>query len=296
MSKKANPAAIGAFVLAAMTIAAVALAVLGTGKLFKEAARFVMFFDSSLSGLDVGAPVECRGVRVGSVTRILLQYDTADGTLKTPVYINLEPDRMQFTGPHKRGRGMDYHIQHGMRAQLQAQSLITGKLKIMLVDEPDSKLRLVGGDPDTPEIPTIPMLKESIVDSIEALPLADIVRNLNKSMESIAALTSSGELTNALARLNGVLQNVDILTSNVNQRLPNVLAATQKNADQFLQVQSDISAVLGEIKRVMTVRSPERQQTIMTMRSMEEAAVALRDLLAYLQLHPEAILTGKKEN
>ena len=72
MSKKANPAAIGVFVLAALAIAAGALVVLGSGKLFRESMRIVAFFEGSLSGLDVGAPVELRGVRVGTVTRILL--------------------------------------------------------------------------------------------------------------------------------------------------------------------------------------------------------------------------------
>ncbi len=294
MSKQANPATIGAFVLAGLVMAASALAILGSGKLFKESQQFVLYFDSSLSGLDVGAPVECRGVRIGTVTRITLDYDTANGNLSTPVYIQLEADRIHFT-QDKRGRGMDYHIAQGMRAQLQSQSLITGKLKIMLVNEPGTPLRLVGGDPRTPEIPTIPMLSETIANTIEELPLPEIIRNLNRTMESVAHYTSSGDMTNAIARLASILQQMDQLASGLNRHLPQVLSSAQQNADQFLSVQQEAGAVIREIKDILARNSAERQQINTTLRSMEDAALALRDFLAYLQLHPESLITGKKE-
>jgi paraquat-inducible protein B len=295
MSKKANPTAIGFFVLAALVVAAAALAFLGSGKLFTETRTFVLFFDSSLSGLDVGAPVEYHGVRVGSVTRIFLQYDTSASTVLTPVYIEMERDRMTYKGDEQQAKSIEYHVQQGLRAQLQPQSLVTGKLKIMMVDKPGSELRLVGGDPETAELPTIPTLTESLAAKIEALPLSEIIVNLNKSVEAIAQFTASGDLTNAMARVNGILEEVHMLASNVNAALPSVLQSAKLNADQFLRVQDDISGVLEEMKQLMATRSPERQQFLQTMRGMEDAALALRDLLAYLQLHPEALITGKKE-
>lgn len=296
MSKKANPAAIGLFVLVAVVIAALALAVLGSGKLFKETRTFVLFFDSSLSGLDVGAPVELRGVRVGSVTRIHLRYDTDHGTVSTPVYVEFLPDSFQMQGERAEGKGMKYHIERGLRAQLQPQSLITGKLKIALVDKPDSEIRLVGADPETEEIPTIPTLSESIAQGLEKLPFIQIVENLDKSMASLAQFAQSGALTNAADRINEMVSEIQTLATTVNRELPNVLESTRKNADQFLEVQKDINGILEEIKLVLADRSPERQQYLSTMRSIEDASTALRDLLAYLQLHPEALITGKKEN
>ena len=68
MSKKANPTVIGVFVVAALAIAVAAIVTLGSGKLFKQTETFVMYFESSLSGLDVGAPVELQGVRIGEVS------------------------------------------------------------------------------------------------------------------------------------------------------------------------------------------------------------------------------------
>lgn len=263
MSKKANPATIGAFVLVALAIAAGALVVLGSGRLFRESMHFVAYFDGSLSGLDVGAPVELRGVRVGSVSRILLEYDTDTGTVTTPVYVELEPDKFHYRGSETAGRGMKYHIGQGLRMQLQPQSLITGKLKIMMVNKPGTEARLTGLDPETTEIPTIPRLTESIAHSIEDLPLADIVRNLDTSVAAIASLATSSQITNTLASMNEVMARMDDM--------------------------------MGEIDRMMAAHSPERQQTMAAMRSLEEAGISLRDFLNYLQLHPEALISGKKE-
>lgn len=263
MSKKANPAAIGVFVLAALAIAAGALVVLGSGKLFRESMRFVAFFEGSLSGLDVGAPVELRGVRVGTVTRILLEYDTDTGAVATPVYLELDADKFHYRGSKSAGRGVKYHIGQGLRMQLQPQSLITGKLKIMMVSKPGTESRLTGLDPDTTEIPTIPMLTESIAHTIEDLPLADIVRNLDTSVAAIASLATSPQITNTLASMNEVMARMDDM--------------------------------MGEVDRIMAAHSPERQQFLTTMRSLEEAGIAMRDFLNYLQLHPEALINGKKE-
>ena len=296
MSKKANPAIIGAFVLVALGIAAIALALLGSGKFFEDRRKVVMFFDSSLSGLDVGAPVEFRGVRIGTVTQIILRYDTDHGTVLTPVYVEFFPDSFQRQGRLIEGKGIAYHVEQGMRAQLQPQSLITGKLKISLVDRPGTAIRLTGADPEVEEIPTIPTLTESVAQGLEKLPFVQIVENLDKSMASLSAFTESGALTSAAHRVDSALTQIEALTKTANDRLPMVLDSARQNADQFLEVQKDLNGILEELKLVLADRSPERQQYLSTMRSIEDASIALRDLLAYLQLHPESIITGKKEN
>lgn len=296
MSKKANPALIGAFVVSALAVAVAALLVLGSGKFFKETHEYVLFFDGSLSGLDVGAPVECRGVRIGSVTRIQLQYDTATSSICTPVYIALEAGSLDVKGPEKVSKSMEFHIERGLRAQLQPQNLITGKLKIMLVENSKIPAQFIGGDPAVEEIPTIPMLSERIAENISKLPLADIVLNVNKSMESLAQFTSSSDLTNSTAKLAEILKQVDNLTAALNSGLPGVLETVKSNADQFQIMQRDVSMTLGELNTVLDSHSPERQQLLLTMRSIEDASLAMRDFLAYLQLHPESLISGKKED
>ena len=92
MSSKANPTAIGAFVIGALAIAIGGVVALGGGKFFKDTTTYVMFFDSSVSGLRVGAPVEFRGVNVGSVTKILGTIGE-DLEIQIPVYVEIGEGR-----------------------------------------------------------------------------------------------------------------------------------------------------------------------------------------------------------
>ena len=53
MSSKANPSAIGAFVIGGLALAIGAVLVLGGGRFFEDSSTYVMYFDGSVSGLRV---------------------------------------------------------------------------------------------------------------------------------------------------------------------------------------------------------------------------------------------------
>ncbi|MDD5708152.1 MAG: MlaD family protein [Kiritimatiellae bacterium] len=295
MSGKANPAAIGAFVLAGAAIAVGALIALGTFNFTKHASRHVIFFESSLSGLDVGAPVEYRGVRIGQVSSIALEYNPRTRAVLIPVCVDLEDALFKYVDARADTLALKDHVQQGLRAQLQAQNLLTGKLKVMLVDKPGTPIRLVGAYPGVPEIPAIPTLVENISHSIEKLPLARIAANIDVSMKQIAELASSGELTNAVLLLSGALIELKSLSHRLNADLPAVLDTVRQNGDSLLRAQTDLEVLLKDLHEMLAAGSPERQQAAMTLRSLEDAANSLRNLIDYLQVHPEALLSGKKE-
>ena len=68
MKRKASPVLIGAFVVAGLALVAVAIIAMAGGRLFAHKGRAVMHFGGSVYGLQEGAPVVFRGVRVGTVT------------------------------------------------------------------------------------------------------------------------------------------------------------------------------------------------------------------------------------
>ena len=76
MSKQANKTVIGIFVVGAIALVIAAVLILGSGKLFKQTLRAVCYFEGSVGGLNIGAPVVFRGVKVGSVTDVLLSLET----------------------------------------------------------------------------------------------------------------------------------------------------------------------------------------------------------------------------
>src|SRR5512139_828839 len=93
MARKANPAMIGGFVLGALVLAVAALVLLGGGRLFQHRQFWEAYFDESIKGLAIGAPVTFRGVKVGSVTDIKVVVDRGAKAVRIPVIFQLEADR-----------------------------------------------------------------------------------------------------------------------------------------------------------------------------------------------------------
>src|SRR4029453_17973604 len=86
---RANPKLIGAFVVGAVALVVIGVLLLGGAKFLSEKRTFVAYFEGSVKGLNVGAPVEFQGVRVGSVTNIQLQFLTAEKGFRIPVFLQL---------------------------------------------------------------------------------------------------------------------------------------------------------------------------------------------------------------
>ncbi|OPX35946.1 MAG: hypothetical protein B1H11_08400, partial [Desulfobacteraceae bacterium 4484_190.1] len=84
MSKKANKSIIGAFVVGAVVLVVTGVMIFGSGKFLSSSERWVLYFDGSIQGLKVGAPVVFRGVRIGSVSEIKLIASTNDFFIKIP--------------------------------------------------------------------------------------------------------------------------------------------------------------------------------------------------------------------
>jgi paraquat-inducible protein B len=92
MGKKANPAVIGGFVVGAVALLVVGVLVFGSGKFWTTTVSWVSYFPGSVKGLQIGAPVTFRGVKIGQVTNIKATLDVREQpvTILTPVYWEIE--------------------------------------------------------------------------------------------------------------------------------------------------------------------------------------------------------------
>jgi len=162
LSKKANPTIVGAFVLGAIGLIAAGTIFLGQFKFKSDTFRCVTYFTGSMHGLDIGAPVALRGVTIGRVSSIRLDFDRQTKEYIIPVYIDITPTPGQLNKegqtptPEQIENIMDHLIQRGMRAQLKINSLLTGKLYVDLAFYPDSEIRLYNRDTHFFEIHVIP--------------------------------------------------------------------------------------------------------------------------------------------
>jgi len=223
MSKKANKTLIGAFVVGAVFLLVLSLVVFGSGKLFRRTNKYVLFFDGSVRGLAIGAPVTFKGVKIGTVKDVNLVYDPATRFAFIPVVIETEPDRIKGS-PLKRDRGnMQYLIDTGLRGQLETLSFLTGQLAITLDFFPDKPARLLGLIKEYPEIPTIPSPFGELQKNIGDIPVKEISFDLQESMRSLnIALKESREtiifdVENTLREVADAAQAVRLLAEYLEQ-------------------------------------------------------------------------------
>ncbi len=334
MSKKANPVVIGFFVIFGLIIAFLAILLLGSGHLFKETERFVLYFNGNLTGLDIGAPVVYRGVRLGSVCDIRITFNTDTGQCRTPVYVELDQNRIEFTGSGSYTGGLAYQIKKGLRAQLQSQSFITGKLLVMLIEFPNSKPMFINKNPLIQEIPTVSSLTDSLREHVEKMPLEQIAANVNTTIHIMAELAQSGLIEKTVGTADRTLHDINVLVTNLNHTVPRMV--TELNAaiadvrlivkdmhgaldevrpvtcnlvnaaDRFLDVairnghalletQAEVQQVLDKIKLELRNKGGILYRLRVMMDKLSETADTLKTFLDYLQQHPESFITGKAQ-
>lgn len=249
MSKKFSPSLIGGFVLGGLALFIGALFLFGSGDMFKEKRQWVTFFDGSVGGLNVGAPVNFRGVRVGTVTDVQLMLDSKNLTARIPVYFQIDPDAITWS-EGKEPQSQERAAEAGLRAKLAMQSLVTGQMLIELDLLPDTPAKLVGADRNTLEIASIPsdfdLLKREFAD----LPLAELVASVQRAVDGINVMISAPETQASLKALAGTLDETQKLMAQVNQEagpLMREMTATMQSARNTSdQAGASLKAIDGE--------------------------------------------------
>jgi paraquat-inducible protein B len=251
MSKRvrAHPAAIGAFVAGAAALAIAGTLIFGaSGKLFGRKFPVVMFFDDSVNGLAVGAPVAYRGIRLGQVTQI----KSVVGSPRIAVAATLE--RGPFltpenpTGADQMRRAMEEAIAQGLRAQLALQSLLTGHLYVSLVLRPDMPASLVGLDKRALEIPTIPTILAQLEAGLQKVPLINVPKHLYDTLEGSARLLQSPDLGKALESVGPLVADAQTLLRRLDKQIGPLIASVQATSDTARASLQDMGPLIGSLK------------------------------------------------
>jgi paraquat-inducible protein B len=272
MSKRVNPTAMGAFVVSALALAVVGIIALGGMEIFKKELPFVMFFTGSIGGLDVGAPVEIRGVKIGTVTKIRLFVDNKIG-----VYVAVDPSLLPREGAVrvKGVEAVEKLIQAGLRAQLKTQSLLTGLLLVYLDFFPGTPITLVRLDPDVKEIPTVPTTLEQLqarveglLDKLGTINLDELIKDASLTLRGAKDLVSSPELKDAIISADATLKSANTAIQDVRvvlKRLDAKLEAVASNADAAV---TDARGLLVDAKKTLAKVDAE----------IEPLAASIKDL------------------
>lgn len=331
MAKQANRMMIGGFVVIAVIILAASLVIFGSGKFFKKTEDFVMYFDGSIKGLDVGSLVLFQGVQIGIVKSIVLRADVKLQTVEKPVVIEIEPDKFQLEEDQEH-RGPDESlpdlIDRGLRAVLANQSFITGQLMIELDFFPDTPVNLKNIDKDYLEIPTIPSTTERLAQTLQKLDLDGMQDNLANTLAGIDSFVNNSDLKASISELKGVMtdvrrlvQNLDAKVDPLAESLDATLGDTRKlvnnvdgqvqptahninrTVEDFGKLARDADARLGSlansldqtlssVRGVMSDDAPMIVELENTLREISAASRSIRQLANTLDQQPEALIQG----
>ena len=298
MSKRANPTVVGFFVIIGIVLAVATVLLLGSGKLLTPDMKYVLYFDESVNGLQKGAPVKFRGVTIGAVDEIQVQYDNERGGVTIPVIVNLNPKKIlkNLVVPSEEGElnAFQQFVNHFV-GRLESDSLVTGRMYIGLRHDPSADAKRVPHRNllSHPEIPTEPssftafMEKiKSVVESTDVAGLADRVRltldNLNEAFDEVEFDKINEEVITTIKVVREKIEKTD-LDKTLNAFNETMVAA--KNTLESLEKTSDdIRKLSGsaevEIKPLMAGINRTTAEAAEALQAIEGTANELRALVA----------------
>jgi paraquat-inducible protein B len=231
----ARPFLVGAFVLGALAIVAITIVMFGRLQLFTRTLQVVVVFPDSIAGLEKGAPVTFRGIRIGTVERMRLHVDVLHQRSWIPVHLAIDLDRIAWVnGPGGTRADLQAAVRSGLRAQLVPQSLVSGQMAVNLDYHPDTPAQLEGPPQEEFEIPAIPSDLHNLEGQLLKLDLPAI------SVRTQQALLA---LQRVLDQING---KVGPLTASVQNTLASTNAAVRKLQIQAVRVTTDIDRLTNE--------------------------------------------------
>ncbi|MGH8549459.1 MAG: MlaD family protein [Methylococcales bacterium] len=324
MSRQANPTLIGAFVVGAIVLVVTGILVFTDSKLFTERSRFVIYFEGSVNGLKVGAPVKLKGVQVGQVTNVHVELNLDQAVVTTPVFIEVDANAVTVESRDEPEALSDLTyvalIRHGLRAQLKSQSLLTGQLYIEINFYPGSPVNLVGGKSKYSEIPSLPSATDEIVSDIgtiigklKNLPLEEFFSSLVVTANSLEKLVNSPDTAKNLERIGEILSTLNAIATKMNTQvdplvgeLSTTVADTRNLVntvnDQVVLLTKSTDKTLAQTQRSLAAlenvageNSPLYVDLSNALEELSYAARSLRNLSDYLQRNPDAILFGKPD-
>lgn len=300
--KRVDPRVIGSFVVGAVILSVAALLFFGPGGFLSETRRYVIYFDSSVKGLNVGSPVRFRGVKIGQVRDINVRVRTSDFKFNIPVTIEIEPSRIEAQGSSQGlievfkttfqvDDPMHSLVDKGLRAQLQLDSLVTGQLYVNFDMHSEAPLTLTGNPSQYPELPSMHSSLDEITKTFEDLPLKELSKKLIHATEGIDKLVNSDSLHGALAQTDATMTNLNQLMGTLNKQLPEVMSefsstlkqaqSTMKRLDTRINTLAD--GMDETLTRVNARIDPVADETLQTLTRLKGAAANAEQIMEQLE-------------
>jgi paraquat-inducible protein B len=327
MSLKANTRLIGAFVTVAFGLLLGLMIYFGSARLFSDNVRFVLFFDQSVNGLNLGSLVKFRGVPVGSVEEILIRAEgQSEDSSAIPVVVSINTKRLIDDLGLGRDvlsdENIEISIERGLVGSLNLESFVTGQLFVDFSYEPDKMLITTRPLKEVEGMLVIPTLGSSldeitsdvaqIISDIGSTDIALLVDNVNRLLvsahtfldgldtegisesvvmaaDTVTGVLSSKEFNQSLSSLRIALDSVAETVETY--RLDDGPLA--KHLADFSQTLANIDALFGQSSGLIKPNSALMVELMSTLREFGRTAQSIRMLTDFLERNPDALLKGR---
>jgi paraquat-inducible protein B len=322
VSARHHPRLVGAFVLGAVLLVLVAILALSSADWFKERSLFTVFFPGSVKGLNSGAPVTFRGVKVGEVKEVsAILTGAQQPAIQIEVVVEVVGDVVKvpegmsrpFAGlpPEAFAKAL---IERGIRARMQSASLLTGQRYIDLDFLPAEPARFAGLHPRYPELPTTPTAIEKLsekasdfMDKLAELPLDEMLEDVRSAIRSARELLGSPEVKGAFASADRAFKNVEPLLKDARSAIADADAllkdlkteldltgpAARESLDKLRGTLARAERSMESLDSTLKAADDGRLDAARTLDELAQTLATLRNLVEYLQTHPEAVVLGK---
>ncbi len=256
--------------------------------------KSILYFNESVRGLDIGAPVEFYGIQMGEVIDVKLVFDKEKKEFRIRVVVEMEVERFfeaGFVGSDaERQELFESLLDRGFRAQLKTGNLLTGKQIIKLdffPDAPPAKVTMEDGISVFPTVPT-PMEEIStkfmnILQKIDSLPMEQIGNDLRDTVHSAKQIAESPDIIASIRNLNATLEETRLLVSELRTTVTPQISEMLEEARQSL----------ANAEQMLDADAPLQVKMDSALEEISGAARSLRLLMDYLGRHPESLLRGK---
>lgn len=321
MKHQRNALLVGLFVSAAAALIVAGVLTVGGVSWFSGRIPALVYFQGSVRGLYVGAPVTFRGVKVGEVQSIGIEIDPKTLAARIPVSLSLSPGAVRWGGAQATSAGdVPDLVRRGLRARLALQSVVTGQMAIDLDFKPATPLAFVNPHAPAPEIPAVKDRLDALIEQVSDLPVRDLVQDVRQTLHTLdqtldatrsAMLRSQQELgaTGAAARqtLDTATQALRDMQAQAHTALLSVQQLSDASRQTVLQAQPELQRTLEGARRA----SVDAQQAMHNvaeltapgaplqadlgdaLRDLARSTRSLRSLSEQLERQPNAILFGK---
>jgi len=327
MSQKANPTLIGAFVFGAILITIGAVIFFGSTNLFSKKYVYVTYFNQSVSGLSIGSNVKYKGVTIGKVSKVQLNFRGRNEPPLVKVLYELDAHNLI----NKLGMEVDLGnrdiikraIERGFRSKLDFESLISGQLFIALdfyknaappvLQSPDT----VSGPLEIPPQPSdidailanltkaignlgnvdfltlskdLQALIVSAKTGIDSMKLDQLGVSLTKTSDSISELVNGEQLKGTLQSVQGSFDQLTTTLKKLDPAMENLGPTLEKAKATIANLQKGTA----DLSRLLKLDSGFQYQLDSSLSQINAAAESIQRLSDFLQRHPNSILFGRK--